>query len=130
MLPCDRIEVIDRFKESGLDALAGLVDGFLDLLVNFRPLRTLDRLCDRTCHFHFFRNLFVGPVNSGDVGKKIEGQFCVVAQKRCDSDSVFRRQPQRVLRRGAGIGHNLHSRARNRRLNRRLDFFHRLQNSS
>ena len=104
MLLRDRNRVVDRFKIARLDALAGFVDGFFD-----RLLDAVDGLRDLTCYFHFFRDLFVGPIDAGDVGKKIEGQFGVVAQKRRDGDGARGCEPQRVLRARAGIGHNLNA---------------------
>ena len=93
MLLRDRIQVIDRLKIARLDALARLFDGFFDGLLD-----AVDGLRNLTRYFNFFRDLFVGPVDSGDIGKKIEGQLGVVAQKRRHGDGGLRRKAQRVLR--------------------------------
>ena len=128
MLPCHRIEVIDRFKESGLDALAGLFNGFLDCWSLPSDASTVFVTVRVT--FTFSAISLSGQSTPVTLERKSKASSASSRRNVATSDSVFRRQPQRVLRRRAGIGHNLHPRARNRRLNRRLDLFHRLQNSS
>ena len=89
----DGIQVIDRFKEARLGALAGLVDGFFDWLLD-----TVDGFGNLTRHFNFLGYLFVGPVDAGDIGEEIKGELSVVAQKCCDGNGGLWRQAQRVLR--------------------------------
>ncbi len=88
----DREEVIDSLKIAGLDTLARLVDGFFDLLLD-----TVDGLRDGARHFYFFADLLVEPVDAGDVGEEIEGQFRIVAQKLRDLERLTVREQQRVL---------------------------------
>ena len=75
--------MVDRFKTARLDVLARFFDGFFDWLLD-----SFDYLRDLTRYFNFFRDLLVGPVDAGDVGKEIEGEFGIVAQKRGDGDSA------------------------------------------
>ena len=129
MLLLDGIKVIDGLKAARLNAFARLFHGFFHLLVDF-PFRAIDGFRHRVRDLHFFRNLFVGPVHSGNIGEEVEGEIRIVAQKGRHDNGARGREAQRVLRGRTGIGHKLHARAGNRRFNRHLDLFHRLHFSS
>jgi hypothetical protein len=95
------IKVIDRLKTARLDALAGLFDGFFDLSARRRR-----RFRHRARYFHFFRDLFVGPVDSGDVGEKSKASSASSRRNVATATALARREAQRVLRGGPGLGTN------------------------
>ena len=94
----NRKKVVDHFKTAGLDVLARFFNGFFDGLLDF-PFGTVDGFGHLTRYFHFLRYLFVGPVDAGDIGEKIEGQLGVVTQERRHGDGAFGRKAQGVLQR-------------------------------
>ncbi len=102
--PCllgDGKEMIDSFKVAGLDVLAGFVDGLFNGLLD-----AVDRLGHRARYFDLFGDFFVGPIDAGGVGEKIEGSSESSRRNLATATACAGSEQQRVLRRLAGIGDN------------------------
>jgi len=69
-----RIEVIDGLQAARLETPPRLFDSLLD-----RLFHTFHSLQDLTRNFNFLRDLFVGPIDTRDVGEEVKRELGVIA---------------------------------------------------